>query len=104
MSYCKICGKVITNKKLKKYCSYECSKKGIYNSQRKYNLKHPEKAMMGRYKLIIKNSLGNKCQKCGSTERLEIHEKTYSNTTINDCVLLCKKCHMTYHYNWDFSV
>lgn len=108
MSYCKICGKEIPIKRMKVYCSHNCRMKGISITQNNYtkkkNKENPEKTMSRRYKFIIKNTLGNKCHNCGSGERLEIHEKTYENTTISDCVLLCKKCHMTYHYNWKFNV
>lgn len=50
-------------------------------------------------KEIVLNLLGNKCKKCKTTERLELHHKdnNYKNNKINNIILLCKSCHMTKH-------
>ena len=37
------------------------------------------------------------CQKCSSKENLEIHHLTYNNPTINDLIILCRKCHRQLH-------
>ena len=42
------------------------------------------------------------CQKCGSTQNLHVHHKSYKNLwiaeeEINDLVLLCKDCHEAEH-------
>lgn len=52
-----------------------------------------------KYRIILINTLGRKCQNCGATEKLEIHEETYNPKiiTINDCKVLCRKCHIEYH-------
>ena len=41
--------------------------------------------------------LGNKCSKCGSKEKLEIHHFNYRDFTIGNCLLLCQKCHKKIH-------
>ena len=55
-----------------------------------------------KYRTIIINTLGNKCQLCGSIENLEIHEKNkfHRDITIEECQLLCRKCHRTKIHNF----
>lgn len=44
---------------------------------------------------------GFKCEKCGSTEVLQVHHRTYQNwggqEKMEDLITLCKKCHMLLH-------
>lgn len=99
---CSICNKEFNKSgKHRKYCSLECSmiawKEHISLGMARYYSNHPEKRRYGRYRQIILNTLGNKCSKCDSKDNLHIHEKTYDNTTINDCVVLCRKCHIDNH-------
>jgi hypothetical protein len=51
---------------------------------------------------IKKESTGNKCQICNSTKYLQTHHNNYKNRgyeykNLNDLVILCNKCHSTYH-------
>lgn len=39
------------------------------------------------------------CQLCSSTENLEIHHKRYT-VSIEDCMLLCRKCHKKIHLKY----
>lgn len=65
---------------------------------KKYYKKYPQKLCVRKWRNIILNTLGRKCSLCGSIERLEIHEKTI-NPTINDCIIVCRHCHMTKIHN-----
>ncbi|MBY8995220.1 MAG: hypothetical protein KGD59_11760 [Candidatus Heimdallarchaeota archaeon] len=39
---------------------------------------------------------GNKCEKCGSTEKLHVHHKKGRDDILDkDLEVLCQKCHMT---------
>ena len=38
-----------------------------------------------------------KCQICNSKKNLEIHHKKYDTKKIEDCMLLCSKCHKKLH-------
>lgn len=43
---------------------------------------------------------GNRCQVCASTDRLEVHHRTYErlgNELLSDLVVLCRSCHQHYH-------
>lgn len=69
----------------------------IRKAKKENPLRYGEKRT--KYRRILINTLGGKCQKCGSTERLEIHELRYDlDITIADCQLLCRKCHMNLHH------
>lgn len=63
--------------------------------KKKYYKEKPYSRSVAKWRTIIVNTLGNKCFFCSSTERLEIHEKNgfVPNITINDLILLCRKCH-----------
>ena len=40
------------------------------------------------------------CQLCNSTERLEVHHKTYErigNEDLSDVIVLCRACHAKFH-------
>ena len=47
---------------------------------------------------------GQRCVRCGSRKRLEVHHKTYRNKgrgigigELFDCVTLCRRCHRKAH-------
>ena len=43
---------------------------------------------------------GNACQVCNSTERLNVHHRTYENfghERLEDVTVLCERCHKFYH-------
>lgn len=43
---------------------------------------------------------GFKCQRCGATEKLEVHHVTYNtlgNENMNDLITLCELCHTKIH-------
>lgn len=46
---------------------------------------------------------GHACQMCGaSNTKLDVHHKTYESRgeeTIDDVLVLCRKCHIQYHHN-----
>jgi 5-methylcytosine-specific restriction endonuclease McrA len=37
------------------------------------------------------------CEKCGSTENLEIHHKSYNSNKLDNLLLLCESCHRKEH-------
>ncbi len=96
---CPNCNKIFEpkrNKKKVKYCSLKCSyehRKVGWNSKRKKALK----------------KAGYKCEKCGNTERLNVHHKEKavygkghgplkeSNNSLSNLIVLCAKCHMKEH-------
>lgn len=41
----------------------------------------------------------NKCLRCGSEERLEIHhiDENPANNSINNLIILCRTCHRPFH-------
>ena len=47
---------------------------------------------------------GHKCQFCYSTERLNVHHRSYKNCRtrleVDDCITLCKTCHNGLHEIW----
>ena len=52
--------------------------------------------------LFIKRRDGWKCSKCGSTDKIEVHHKTYENHgdeihNLGDLTTLCEKCHKEAH-------
>jgi len=52
--------------------------------------------------LFVKRRDGWKCTECGSTERVEVHHKTYENhgaeiIHLEDMTTLCEKCHKKAH-------
>ena len=50
-----------------------------------------------RMKRIMLKEAGNKCEKCKSTDNLQVHHLNYNhlwNETQEDLQVLCKKCHM----------
>ena len=53
------------------------------------------------------NTLGPRCNRCGSTKNLHVHHKTYKNflnENINtDFEILCRKCHKEEHKIWKKS-
>ena len=51
-------------------------------------------------RLLVINERKGKCERCGSTEKLEVHHKTYKNLfnePLEDLELLCKVCHTKHH-------
>lgn len=39
----------------------------------------------------------NKCKKCNSKGRLDIHHTDYDNVNVHTLILLCRKCHKKSH-------
>jgi hypothetical protein len=39
-----------------------------------------------------------KCEKCQTTQNLEIHHKNYENNKLSNLVLLCVRCHNECHF------
>lgn len=45
-------------------------------------------------------TLGRRCNRCGTTERLQVHHKSYSrvgNEKLSDLEVLCQRCHKGHH-------
>lgn len=83
-----------TKKKKKKSSN---SHKAAYN---KY-LQSPEWAII---KIEMRTFYGNKCQECGSKRKLHVHHKHYKNfgnEEPEDLMLVCEKCHIAIHKEWD---
>lgn len=53
-------------------------------------------ALMKLKENIIKER--KKCEKCGTTENLEIHHRNYQSNELNNLVLLCHNCHIKEHH------
>lgn len=91
---CEYCGKdFVTIYPSGKFC---CREHKEYNHQ--YRVFHPNPEWQRRAKLrlctrMYKEELGNKCQLCGATGKLELHHKDYNSTAKENCELLCRKCH-----------
>ena len=58
-----------------------------------------------RWKEVRANAIkwaNGECQFCGSCENLHVHHKRYErfgNELPDDLLVLCKPCHMRYHYD-----
>jgi len=49
----------------------------------------------------VLSSAGNRCQRCGSPGRLQVHHKTYENIGqehVNDLLAVCRECHERIHF------
>lgn len=50
------------------------------------------------WKFVVRPTLlsirGNKCEKCSSTNNLDVHHTDYEVQTINTLQVLCRKCHL----------
>lgn len=49
---------------------------------------------------LIRKKYNNKCKNCKTSERLEVHHKTYrniGNELLSNLVLLCRDCHQQVH-------
>ncbi len=60
---------------------------------------HSEHWGVTRKKYLTSES---RCKVCGSTDRLELHHKTYTNLgkeTEEDFLILCHSCHTKIHFN-----
>jgi len=80
----------------------EIEKEFRYTDEYKDYLKSP------KWKAIRESiiSLSKSCERCGSTERLQVHHKTYDrifNEDYDDLELLCATCHSKEHSNKDYS-
>lgn len=63
------------------------------------DIKERVKDQLRLYRRIAQAHLGNKCQRCGATERLTFHhkDKNFQNSDLSNIVLLCTKCHGREH-------
>lgn len=68
------------------------------------NLKYSNYLRTEYWQLIRKGmheSIGYKCEICGSEEHINIHHFNYENLgkeTLNDLACLCQRCHVAIHY------
>lgn len=59
---------------------------------------------------IVKNTLGNKCNRCGGSGDVLHHPEYKNNMTIKDLELLCNSCHKQLHAiyrerrNWSVDI
>jgi len=71
----------------------ECCKRFIHH--KRYGT-----AWQKRRKEILKQR-GNKCENCGSTEKIEVHHKKgWDDEEDEDLEVLCKKCHMDIRHEY----
>ncbi len=73
------------------------NKANAYKEKYREYLLSPEWRNKRKEVLIDRN---NKCERCGSNNRLEVHHKTYErifNEDLSDLELLCKPCHKKEH-------
>lgn len=52
-------------------------------------------------RVLVLTKADFRCQVCNSTERLNVHHRTYDlgNENLNDLTVLCRKCHELFHKN-----
>lgn len=78
---CEFCGTVLVEGKIEQKSIYaEYLKSDHWKTTRRLALEH----------------YGNKCDECGTTEKLEVHHKTYKNIgkeNLSDLRILCRKHH-----------
>lgn len=56
----------------------------------------------GNYGVVLTDDGGHRCQTCGSTERLQVHHRTYlrrGREMSRDLMVLCEPCHKLFHEN-----
>ncbi len=54
-------------------------------------------------RMLARERVGNKCQFCGSTDRLETHHLSYERLgeeAPEDLIILCRSCHTRFHEIW----
>jgi hypothetical protein len=104
---CKRCGKELTKKQQKSYCSLRCSKlhlKSLYRKRNKdrinnYNREY-RKINKGGYKVYFGFLPKRECFFCSSNEELNQHHINYGKNII---VYLCKECHRKLHKLLSYS-
>ena len=111
--HCQWCGKLITEKRKKSFCSKECSHK--FNVAT-YSLFYANQGSRGGYANHILRRDNYTCQKCGESHavineygiklptgdgELEIHHKLPvqygGDNSPDNLITLCKKCHLDAH-------
>ena len=100
-----ICGnpkcdnKVLTSG-VRKYCSSKCVATAQYWRERAYDPEYHKRIRVRVFSNKVKDLFfafkGNKCEKCGTSERLEIHHTKYT-TDYKDWKCYCIPCHRKHH-------
>lgn len=85
----------------KKYTLAEIAEKIGASKQRVEQMYRKRKSINKSKKHFLLNKFKHRCVKCKSTENLEAHhiDRDPSNNSIDNLIILCKKCHLTKHKN-----
>jgi 5-methylcytosine-specific restriction endonuclease McrA len=113
--FCKRCTKELIGKQIS-YCSGNCSKLHlkslykkrnlaklrIYNRARRLAVKSAGATFINSEKMPkIREQLGGVCERCGRTEKLEIHHmkplENGGSNQVPNLVLFCHSCHAVWH-------
>jgi hypothetical protein len=102
---CKYCGKDFSFTKSrakffkKEFCSLLCSNKCQPRGEKDSNFKHG----IGRYREIAFSYYPHLCAHCNKKRKnLDVHHRDHnrSNNKIENLIILCRSCHLTYHKNY----
>lgn len=84
----------------RKYDKENKEKKNKYEREKRRGIRYNQIKRVQHYSernhLPILLKTKKKCEFCGNQENLQIHHKKYTKK-INDCLLLCSKCHKKIH-------
>jgi len=80
--------------KNKKFCSRRCKELTRHKRNTANTEIRKEKDKIRKYTYYhYREQLGDKCSICNSKQNLEIHHEDYIRFTIDNCKLVCRKCH-----------
>lgn len=84
----------------KSYDKNDLRQKRSVTTSNKWKRYHKENPSQEYIRKQILKEKGEKCEHCGSTEKLNVHHKKYTFTsklTLKDYLVLCPKCHAILH-------
>jgi len=104
LATCECCGKTYSLYKCRvgrKYCSSECGRKSMFKSIGGVNHYAYRCAHANSYRREAFAIHGDKCEKCGSDIKVQVHHKDHNrkNNPLDgsNWLVLCRKCHFSYH-------
>lgn len=100
MRICRLCSKEFEEQTLGNwYCCEECRTKARKRSKEESRRR---RTAGGNYNAVLERD-GNKCRRCGTTEKLQVHHIDKSgksdnpNNDLSNLITLCKSCHARLH-------
>lgn len=110
--YCEYCGKKLERKRFgkkgkiesitqflnRKYCDFDCMRKGFVIKDGTHQSNGPAHASARKIVNLIENR-EKVCELCGSTKNVDIHHKdhNFNNNSSENLMLVCRSCHMKLH-------